>query len=204
MTYDLHLPAGTKDLFTKTIAEIPRDKRNAWRYHKLQPGETLESIARSYHVTASDIAFVNQLQPGQDIASPASQVDALVIPVAPAPTAARAMTRYRVRRGDTLVTVADRFDVTPAQLRRWNHLRTNAVVKGQNLYVAEPAHVAARNSRGRSARLVAAKGRKGAAKSARVAAASSSRVKGRAGSHGGKTTRTASNAHAAIKRKVHS
>lgn len=149
-TYELHLPAGTKDLFTRTIAEIPEDKRATWRYQKLQPGETLKEIAHSYHVSAADIAFVNQLQPDQDLSSSNSSIDALIIPVAPAAATARSNTRYRVQRGDTLVTVADRFDVTPEQLRRWNHLRSAAVVRGQNLYVAEPAHVAER-TKGRRA-----------------------------------------------------
>jgi membrane-bound lytic murein transglycosylase D len=142
--YELHLPAGTKDLFTRTIAEIPEDKRATWRYHKLQPGETLEDVAHQYHLTAADIAFVNQIQPDQDLTAANSQIDALIIPVAPAVATARSNTRYRVQRGDTLVTVADRFDVTPEQLRRWNHLRVNHVVTGQSLYVAEPAHIAAR------------------------------------------------------------
>jgi membrane-bound lytic murein transglycosylase D len=76
-----------------------------------------------------------------------STLDALVIPVPPAAAAITSSTRYRVQRGDTLVTVADRFDVTPEQLRRWNHLRSGKVVKGQSLYVAEPARVAARGQR---------------------------------------------------------
>jgi membrane-bound lytic murein transglycosylase D len=150
--YELHLPAGTKDLFTRTIAEIPENKRATWRYHKLQPGETLEDVAHQYHLTAADIAFVNQIQPDQDLTAANSQIDALIIPVAPAVTTARSNTRYRVQRGDTLVTVADRFDVTPEQLRRWNHLRVNHVVTGQSLYVAEPAHIATRKkSRGTAA-----------------------------------------------------
>ena len=150
--YPLHLPAGTKDLFTRTIAGIPEDKRATWRYHKLQPGDTLDAIAHSYHVTPAEIAFVNQIQPDADLSSASTQIDALVIPVAPVAATARSNTRYRVQRGDTLVTVADRFDVTPEQLRRWNHLRAGSVVAGKYLFVAEPAHITPR-----------AKGRRGAA-----------------------------------------
>jgi membrane-bound lytic murein transglycosylase D len=141
--YELHLPAGTRDLFTRVLAEIPEEKRSSWRYHKLHSGETLEEIARNYHVTAADIAFVNQIQPTQDLAN----TEALIIPVVPVTTASGSNTRYRVQKGDTLVTVADRFDVTPEQLRRWNHLRAGKVVKGQSLYVAEPAHITSRSSK---------------------------------------------------------
>jgi membrane-bound lytic murein transglycosylase D len=135
-TFDLHLPAGTKDLFEQRIADIPVDKRRYWRYHTLTPDDSLEDIARSFHVSISAIAEVNQLSSTTDL----SGVDALVVPVAPA-SAGSSSTLYRARRGDTLVTVADRFGVTVTQLRRWNHIRGSALTPGRKLYVAEPAHI---------------------------------------------------------------
>ena len=50
--FELHLPAGSKDLYQKRIAEIPADKRNQWRFHKVVAGETLATVARDYHVNA--------------------------------------------------------------------------------------------------------------------------------------------------------
>ena len=49
-----------------------------WRYHKVQPGDTLASLARSYRVTASSIAGVNQLD-GTELQANAE----LIIPIAP-------------------------------------------------------------------------------------------------------------------------
>jgi membrane-bound lytic murein transglycosylase D len=141
-SFDLHLPAGTRDLFEKRIAEIPEDKRRYWRYHKVVPGDTVEELARTYHVSTSEIAFVNQLSSSSDI----SGEDALIIPVAPVATAARSA-RYHTRRGDTLVTVADRFGVTVDQLRRWNHLSGSQLPAGRVLYVSEPAHVSSSHAR---------------------------------------------------------
>jgi membrane-bound lytic murein transglycosylase D len=133
----------------ETIQEIPADKRTAWRYHRVQPDDTLLSLARTYHVSTADIAFVNQLEPTADI----SGEDALIIPALPAAASsgARSSARYKVEREDTLVTLADRFNVTTEQLRRWNHLRSSAIRPGQTLFVAEPAHVSAsaRGKRGR-------------------------------------------------------
>jgi membrane-bound lytic murein transglycosylase D len=139
-SYDLHLPPGTKDVFGKRIAEIPEDKRRYWRFHVLSSGESLDDVARQYRVSASEIAFVNQLNSGSDLTG----VDSLVIPVAPAaaPSALRTST-YQTRHGDTLVTVADRFGVTVDQLRRWNHLRGDSITPGHKLYVAEPARISA-------------------------------------------------------------
>jgi membrane-bound lytic murein transglycosylase D len=148
--FDLHLPPGGKDLFQKRIAEIPEEKRRYWRFHVLSSSESLEDVARQYRVSASEIAFVNQLNSTTDL----SGVDSLVIPVAP--VAAPASTRssmYKTQRGDTLITVADRFGVTVDQLRRWNHIGSNAITPGHKLYVAEPARISAtsRSRRGRAA-----------------------------------------------------
>jgi membrane-bound lytic murein transglycosylase D len=147
--FDLHLPSDTKAAFMEAIAEIPPDKRTAWRYHRVQPEDTLAVLAKTYHVSAADIAFVNQIEPTADI----SGEDALIIPTPP-PAASgmqRSSARYRVEREDTLVTLADRFNVTTEQLRRWNHLRSSSIRPGQTLFVAEPAHVSAsaRGKRGR-------------------------------------------------------
>ena len=151
--YDLHLPPGTKDLFEKRIAEIPEDKRRYWRFHVLASGETLDAVARQYHVSASEIAFVNQLGTDGDL----SGVDSLVIPVAPAAAPSSLHnSMYKTQRGDTLVTVADRFGVTVDQLRRWNHLKTSTLAPGRRLYVAEPARISAssRSRRKKTARSV--------------------------------------------------
>ncbi|HYK35362.1 lytic transglycosylase domain-containing protein [Alloacidobacterium sp.] len=143
--FDLHLPKGTKDLYEKRIAEIPEDKRRYWRFHILSSSESLEDLAHQYHVSASEIAFVNQLS---STSADLGGVDSLVIPVAPsAVTSSARNSTYKVRHGDTLVTVADRFGVTVEQLRRWNHLSGDAIAPGHKLYVSEPARISTSRSR---------------------------------------------------------
>jgi membrane-bound lytic murein transglycosylase D len=142
--FELHLPAGTATAYEKEIAEIPTDKRRYWRFQTVKEGETLASLARTWHVKESELAFVNQLETDADL----SPGDSLVIPLAPvSERASLRSTLYRPRRGDTLVTIADRFAVTVQELRRWNHLRSNTVTPGHPLYVAEPAHVSYRRRR---------------------------------------------------------
>ncbi|HUB17184.1 MAG TPA: transglycosylase SLT domain-containing protein [Acidobacteriaceae bacterium] len=137
--FDLHLPAGTGPVFEKDIAEIPVDKRRSWRFHEVQGGDTLAGLARTWHVSESELAYVNQLTAGSDL----DGVDSLIIPQAPSASEALRNTLYRTRRGDTLVTIADRFGVTVAQLRRWNRIyHGNEVAAGRRVYVSEPAHIA--------------------------------------------------------------
>ena len=59
-----------------------------------------------------------------------------------ASSSAARSTRYIAKKGDTLVTVADRFNVSVDQLRSWNHLKGTALTPGHSLYVSEPARVA--------------------------------------------------------------
>jgi membrane-bound lytic murein transglycosylase D len=42
---------------------------------------------------------------------------------------------YRVRRSDNLNAIARRYGVSLSELREWNHLRNNYIVKGQNLKI---------------------------------------------------------------------
>jgi membrane-bound lytic murein transglycosylase D len=158
-SFDLHLPAGTADVFQRDIAEIPIDKRRSWRFHEVQDGDTLATLARTWHVSVSELAFVNQLTANSDL----SGVDSLIIPQAPTNNGALRSTLYRPTRGDTLVTIADRFGVTVAQLRRWNNLRGGALAPGHSLYVSEPAHLAGLRY-GKKRRHVASTGTKPAAK----------------------------------------
>ena len=140
-SFDLHLPAGTATLLNDRIALIPEDKRTSWRYHAVAAGDTLASVAREYRVEPADLAKANQLHASDSI----DGVAALVVPVPPA-LAPSAHTRlYTVRKGDSLVTIADRFGVSLNQLRRWNKITGIKVEPGSRLHVAEPV-VAQRSS----------------------------------------------------------
>ena len=137
MTFDLHLPEGTKDAFAERIKQIPEDKRTSWRFHEVRTGETLEGIATALHARPSEISTVNELTAGQSVAAG----DELVIPLAGASGTVRTQ-HYTVRAGDTLVTVADKFNVTVAQLRSWNRLPSSTMKTGQILNVEAPVKLA--------------------------------------------------------------
>ena len=65
----------------------------------------------------------------------------------PEPESAKPRSRrvvHRVRRGETLAGLAERFDVSPAQLRRWNELPKGRALKpGRELVVLVPLPAAA-------------------------------------------------------------
>src|ERR1700730_1879963 len=157
MSFDLHIPLGTLDVFATRIKDIPEDKRASWRFHVVRSGETLDGIAAALHAHASDIARTNGLKVDDGV----DTGDELVIPVAGA-VASAGPQRYAVRRGDTLITVADRFGVSVEELRRWNHLSSSVVKPGSSLAVVAPVklapvtHVRSRAARGKKSSHVAA------------------------------------------------
>lgn len=143
-SFDLHLPAGTAASFQQRIAAIPQGKRDVWRYHRVTPDDTLETVARTYHVSVGELAAANQLDGGQSLAG----IESLIVPLPPAAAPSSHTVLYTARRGDTLVSIADRFGVSLDQLRRWNNISSGTrVAAGKRLRVAEPVSV--RHTRGR-------------------------------------------------------
>ena len=126
--FELHLPAGTRQQYEAGIAAIPADMRLWWRYHSVQSGDTLASLSRTYRIPVKTIAQANHLD-GTELEADTK----LVIPFAPnkhfsdTGSYARRITRYRVRSGDTVQTVAENFGVPPQMVRRWNGIRGDSL-----------------------------------------------------------------------------
>jgi membrane-bound lytic murein transglycosylase D len=130
--FELRLPVGTAERFSAEIADIPSEKWVSWRRHRVEPGETLTSLAKQYKVTAAAIAAANSL--GGSTALSAG--DKLIIPATqPASETKSRLVRYRVRKGDTLGGIADQFSVSTDQLRKWNALKSARVSRGMVLRV---------------------------------------------------------------------
>ena len=127
-TFELHLPAGTKQQYQTAIVAIPSGMRLWWRYPTVHSGDTLAALAHTYRTTAKAIEEANHLD-GAEL-----PIDAkLIIPVTPSKhvsdtgTYARRITRYKVRKGDTVETVAENFGVSAQMVRRWNGLRGDSL-----------------------------------------------------------------------------
>jgi membrane-bound lytic murein transglycosylase D len=142
-TFDLHLPPGAATLYKQRVSLIPEDRRTQWRYHRVTPEDTLASVARSYRVSPEQLASVNQLA-GSEVPKdgPLTNVEGLVIPIAPASSPASHTETYKARRGDTLITIADRFGVSLDELHKWNRTTGTTIQAGQRIRVSEPLHAA--------------------------------------------------------------
>ncbi len=139
--FELHVPAGSAAKFETAVAAIPTDKRVSWRYHKVLDGETLAAIARTYHTTPKAIAEANDLRGSNgDALAPESR---LIIPIAPgkqsdSSTYSHTLTRYKVRKGDTVESVAADFGVSEKMVRSWNHVKGESLAGRKVLYLHLP------------------------------------------------------------------
>ncbi|MGA2984396.1 MAG: transglycosylase SLT domain-containing protein [Terriglobia bacterium] len=154
----LSLPAGTRDLYARSIASIPPDKRIWWRAHRVLEGETLAGIAKEFRVSPIALAQANQLtassslEQGAHLVVPMAAGNGSSLPRGGGATSLR-LTYYRVRPGDTVDLIADRYNVTAYQIRRWNGLMSSKLVTGRtlHLYVEAQASTATRTSHTRPA-----------------------------------------------------
>ena len=129
--FNLYVPQGMADKLVQEIAAIPEDMRVNWRKHRIEEGETLSQIAQRYRTTTSAIAQVNSLNEDARL----QFGDKLIIPVTPGQRgrgpagASGSRIRYIVQRGDTLASIARDFDVTVAQVRKWNRLTSRTKLR---------------------------------------------------------------------------
>jgi LysM repeat protein len=149
--YPVRVPAGSGPKAVAALRRVPADQRLTWRRHRVERGETLGHIARTYGASVGDIARlnkladVNRIRPG----------DQLLIPM-PAELADKARARaaekghyvppdgyvrvaYKVRSGDTLGGIARKLGVSLAHLRKVNNIHQTSLIRpGQQLYAYRP------------------------------------------------------------------
>ncbi|WP_286238694.1 LysM peptidoglycan-binding domain-containing protein [Neptuniibacter halophilus] len=116
---------------------IARSTNRTEQYHRVKSGESFWSIARKYKVGVRQLARWNSMAPGD----PLSVGKRLVIWSQPATPALNSEERqiirkvgYRVRNGDSLYRIADRFNINVADIQRWNKLDKSVYLQpGQRL-----------------------------------------------------------------------
>lgn len=108
------------------------------KYYVVRKGETIGYLARKLKVSATNLKRWNKLKSsklraGQRLlVQPATSTTRLASSKA---KSASGTTRYTVRRGDTLYSIANRFDVSVSELKVWNKLRSNNVQAGERLTI---------------------------------------------------------------------
>jgi membrane-bound lytic murein transglycosylase D len=160
----VRLPAGTGELVTQRYAALEPKDRVSFVDHTVTRGQTVAAVARMYHVTTRLISDANpgvrlsRLRTGTHLVIPTSFVPLVTEPAAPTVTrASKAGTtgsttiRYRVRSGESLSSIAGKYDTSIERLRSLNALGRSEILRaGQVIRVPAPT-VAAPVTRSRAA-----------------------------------------------------
>jgi membrane-bound lytic murein transglycosylase D len=148
--YCLRLPAGTSREFAEKLAAMPLATKMPWLSHTVMRGETMSTIARTYGITPTQLADYNDLVEGQKlhrgqrlrvpmtVMSPSngsladgadSQSSTNVTRVV------RKSIAHKVKKGETLRSIANHYSVSVSELRSWNHIGRKGLKRGQHLTI---------------------------------------------------------------------
>ncbi|MEJ2201549.1 MAG: LysM peptidoglycan-binding domain-containing protein, partial [Desulfuromonadaceae bacterium] len=157
--YQLRVPAGKKPQFEERYAQVPEGKRANYLRHRIVQGDTLGAIAKKYRIRVADIISLNKIQNpralriGRDLILPLHEnYSSLPLEEMEDDYIRTRKKTYRVRSGDSLWSIARRFQVSEKELRVWNKLGWSNVIRpGQTLVVSRQSVRTAANRNSRSA-----------------------------------------------------
>jgi membrane-bound lytic murein transglycosylase D len=156
--HHLLVPVAAKELFMEGLNGLPPESRMQWARHEVKRGDTLSRVAYRYGVSTEAIKTANNLQSnqlrnGQDLLIPVSGRKLVIQKPNLAPdskTTAKTIDGkvrviHQVRAGDTLSGIARKYRVYVDQLRKWNLMDADDMLKaGQKLLIwISPASAAA-------------------------------------------------------------
>ena len=103
--------------------------------HKVTKGENIFNIAKRYGLTVKQLKSdnslkSNRLQVGQKLTI-ARSVNKTTL------SATKNIKTYIVKRGDTLHSIAEKFDVAVVDLKRWNKISNNHIQPGRKLTIIQ-------------------------------------------------------------------
>ena len=125
--YILRIPPGKKEAFLTNFAAVPPEQKIKWERHEVRKGETLAGLSKQYNTTPDAIRDINGLKknrvtPGKHLLIPmdvnAKAQDASFL--SPGQTSREQEILYRVRRGETLVKIARKHNVSVTDIKEWN------------------------------------------------------------------------------------
>ncbi|MBC2717952.1 MAG: LysM peptidoglycan-binding domain-containing protein [Desulfobacteraceae bacterium] len=138
--YPLKIPIGMKETLIANIDEILEYAQThpGLAYHRVRPGETLSTIARRYNTSVNTIARYNNIYRKNYIA--AGKILKIPQPGKTSSSKQLKIITYYVRRGDSLWTLAKRYDTTTKKIQEFNQLKTVTLNIGQILKIPTGPH----------------------------------------------------------------
>ncbi len=179
----VRVPVGVEDGFAERLAAVPAERRVAFTRVETEEHGRLSAIAKRHGLTEEQVAAFNPgirrnkrgllvggqtvlvpsratLAAARAVPDPEIEIYGSSAPARPAaaskPAAPRTPRTHTVVAGDALERIARQHDVSVADLRRFNGLKSDVIRPGQTLALEAPAA----KGKAKSAKAAPAKGRK--------------------------------------------
>jgi membrane-bound lytic murein transglycosylase D len=137
----LLVPVAQADTLQTALAELDMSERVRWTRHRISRGETLSQIAVKYETTADVLRQINDIsgnmiRAGDHLMIPHASAGRAAYSQSVAARTARTQNReregnriaYRVRPGDSLWSIAQRYSVGTSELASWNAMAPGDVL----------------------------------------------------------------------------
>ena len=152
--YEIKIPQGTLQKFNLVFEDIreadkPRFSLSRSNYlrHRVRPGETVASIAKRYRVSSEAVYDCNgfarkkKLRKGQVVRIPVHRLEVSSSSAKQASPGSKKHSvtakkqTYKVKKGDSIVTIARKFNISVVRLKEMNNLKTNSIKAGSVLKI---------------------------------------------------------------------
>ena len=150
-SYLVRIPPGSGEAFDSLFGEIPKAAKVATRVVESKKGDSVDRLAEKNRISSRSLLAFNpnlrrlkpsgRLIPGQAVLIPSPSVASAALDV-PDPSIERyASGRKRLKvhtvtRGETIRTIARRYDTTPERIMKLNGMRKGVIFAGQSLVVS--------------------------------------------------------------------
>ncbi|MBK7629398.1 MAG: LysM peptidoglycan-binding domain-containing protein [Ignavibacteriales bacterium] len=132
------IETNSKIVNTKTTKT---SKNTGMVYHKIRRGENLGLIASKYGVSVNQLRDWNNIS-GNKIVSgrslriyPDGTSNYVAVTETKNTVSKNNIYKYKVKKGDNLSEIAEKFGVTTQQVRKWNNISGNKIVAGKTLKI---------------------------------------------------------------------
>lgn len=157
--YSLKVPKNTSQNLLAKLDEIPLSsppqlvQEATYQYHKVRRGESLSGIARQYRISAKRLARINSLGKhrravaGDILKIPESKKSgAIAARTVKAGSYKESNSKYVVRKGDSVASIAKRYGISSKELYRANNLSKKKIRVGQTLNISADKKIAQKAS----------------------------------------------------------
>ncbi|MFA6977769.1 MAG: LysM peptidoglycan-binding domain-containing protein [Ignavibacteriaceae bacterium] len=151
-TLNVYVPEEKADYYASLDNQTSQEKttrssvdvtKKAWTYYKVRRGDNLTSIASKFKVNVATLKDWNNLSSNRVIkgqklkisSEPKTNSFASAEEKTERSVSTQRTFKYKVRRGESLGKIADKFGVRINQLRNWNKLNSNDIAAGQVLKI---------------------------------------------------------------------